>query len=233
MKSTPSHAPRSMRSPTSELPITFLPCSRAPGFPPRVMKMKAAYTIASTTTRIAIPTAVFMTFCSTLRTHPQLGAEGEVCPVSDPSAAITGTLLHLHSSGMIGSNIEPFPCANALSGERSTTKRKRRAGRRRRIYTLIVRHAEVRNYAKVGTNGAYSLTVECFSPKEAVEVRFLVGPQTTKETFSGPFCLLLNLLKNLSLPGARVELLKFKLPFHLLLVLAREDNVPRGALQLY
>ena len=45
--------------------------------------------------------------------------------------------------------------------------------------------------------------------------------------------LLLYLLEGLVLAGLGVELLKLDLALHLLLVLAREDHVPGGALQLY
>jgi len=47
------------------------------------------------------------------------------------------------------------------------------------------------------------------------------------------FFLFLNLLEHFPLSCGRVELLQLYLPLHLLLVLACEDNVPGGALQLY
>jgi hypothetical protein len=49
-----------------------------------------------------------------------------------PSALTTGTLAHLHSSGMIGSKIELVPCADAAIGSTNEiSRRKLRSGRRR------------------------------------------------------------------------------------------------------
>jgi hypothetical protein len=50
---------------------------------------------------------------------------------------------------------------------------------------------------------------------------------------NGRFFLFLNFLEDLTLAGEWVELLEFELAIHLLLILAREENVPGRALYLY